>query len=191
MARSLQGADEVIYVPTDELVAEAMAPNRRRKRRFEEAPEALELYGGQEGFLVRTALIRAADYDPAKAPILSAPSRAWPLLQHLGYADQEHVVILCMNKQQRLMAIHEAVVGGTASATIEKQHAVKVPVLVGASGVIISHNHPSGRAEFSPEDIALTRGYKEALDCVGVAFLDHILVVRDRMLSYLEEHGAP
>lgn len=191
MHPTLQGADEVIFAPTEQLLGESLEPNRKKRKRFEEPPpELLEMYGGYEGFLVRTALIRAADYDPAKALRIATPDDAWPLIKHLGFADQEHIVVICVSNQNALLAIHETAVGGTASVQVQVRHAVKVPLLVGAASAIICHNHPSGSASFSPEDIVMTKSFKQALDCVGVGFLDHILVTRGRMVSYVDKYGA-
>ena len=198
----MTGADEVLFVPTDEIVAESLGdayhPNeapktkrkRRRKKRFAD-PAALELYGGEEGFLVRTAVIRAQDYDESQAPRLSTPDRAWPIVRHLGYADQEHVVVLALDANARLLAIHESAIGGTSSAEVAVRHAVKVPLLVSASAVILCHNHPSGSLVFSGEDIIMTKSYAKALSCVGLSLLDHILVARSGFVSYLDEYGTP
>lgn len=204
----MRGADDILYMPTEALVEQSLgdvevvervrpneqtAPRKRRRRRsrrhFEEPPELFELYGGYEAFLVRTAVIRAQDYDSRDAPTIQTPDAAWPLLSHLQYADQEHIVILALNTRMRLLAIHEAAVGGSSSAAVAKQHAVKVPLLVSATAVIMAHNHPSASRAFSPPDVTMTKEFKAALDCVGIALLDHILVTRNGPLSYMEAVG--
>ena len=49
---------------------------------------------------------------------------------------------------------------------------------LGASALIMAHNHPSGDPSPSREDIALTREVKKALETVGVSLHDHIIVGR-------------
>ncbi len=200
--RAAPGADEVLYAPTSKIVAESLAdytPNepapaakrkRRRKKRFFEE-EALDLYGGQEGFLVRTAVIRSRDYDPKDAPIIRSPEDIWPIVQHLQFADQEHFVVLCMNARSRLLAIHETAIGGTSGVTVQAKHVVKVPLLVSAAAVIVAHNHPSHSRTLSQEDIDMTRVLKEAFDCIGVTLLDHVVVAREGLGSYIEQVGPP
>lgn len=195
-------ADEVLYVPVAELVAESVgdtftkneastktrSPRTKKARHFDDGP--LALYAGHEGFLVRTALIRAADYEQKHAPKISGSSDVVRLVQHLKFADQEHMVVLCMNAQQNLLAIFEMAVGGTSAISIEKKHALKIPLLVSASGTIIVHNHPSGNPDFSAEDVSTTYEFKRAFDCIGIVLLDHIVVASKGYSSFFEKYGS-
>lgn len=45
-----------------------------------------------------------------------------------------------------------------------------------AAAVILAHNHPSGVAEPSQADVALTQTLRQALELVGVRVLDHLIV---------------
>lgn len=189
-------ADDIIVVPVKELVSEtssAYIPNeraqRRTKQRFEVGPAAL--YAGYEKFLVRTALIRAQGYENKKGPTLATAEDVAALVQHLAHSDQEHMVVLPVNARQELLAIFEVAIGGTSSAQIELAHALKVPLLVSAPAVIIVHNHPSGRAEFSHDDVLMTHRLAQGLECIGVKLLDHVLIARDGFVSYTLTRGAP
>lgn len=187
-----KGADQIIYLPTDQLVEESIgsskfyAPNAaKRKRRFiEEA--AVDLYGGYEGFLVRTALIRASDYDQKDAPVVGSPEKVASLTAHLAYADQEHFVVIAVNNQMKLLAIHEAAVGGTSSAAVELKQALKVAFLTSASACFIVHNHPGGSAEPSSDDVVVSSKIKAGMECVGVRFLDSVIVARSGYVSFME-----
>ena len=55
-----------------------------------------------------------------------------------------------------------------------------------AAGVILAHNHPSGVAEPSIQDQALTRTLAEALGLVDVKVLDHFIVAPGACLSFAE-----
>lgn len=194
MAKKREGADEVIYVPTEELVAESIGetrlrPNAARKkkaaRKFEEP--TLDLYGGFDSFLVRTALIRASDYDERNAPQVSSPEEVFALCKHLQQADQEHMVVIAVNNQLKLMAIHESAVGGMSSAAVEARQLLKVGFLAGAPSVFMVHNHPGGKPTPSQDDVQMTKNAKEALKCVGMRLLDHVIVARD---GYFSLHQA-
>ena len=56
-------------------------------------------------------------------------------------------------------------------------------ILTGASAVILSHNHPSGVALPSRDDYAATDRAKTALNVVGVALTDHIIVADGDFVS--------
>ena len=55
-----------------------------------------------------------------------------------------------------------------------------------AASVILCHNHPSGNAEPSRADEALTQTLKAALAMVDVRVLDHVIVTRTAALSFAE-----
>lgn len=57
---------------------------------------------------------------------------------------------------------------------------------VGAHGVIIAHNHPSGSAEPSADDIALTRRIADLTRSVDVLLLDHLVVGKSEIVSMRE-----
>ena len=183
-ASPLVGADETLFVPTEQL--RGYRPNRApvaRKRRIE---PAADLYAGQEGFLVRTALIRSEDYSPEKAVELRTPAATAKLCAHLAFADQEHIVTLTVDACNRLLAIHESGIGGTSSTAAELRHLVKIPLLTGARGAIIVHNHPSGNIEMSIEDQEMLRVLLAAFGCLRIPLLDFMVVARDGYSSALE-----
>lgn len=57
---------------------------------------------------------------------------------------------------------------------------------VGAQGVVLAHNHPSGSAEPSAEDIRLTRRIADLTQAVGVQLLDHLILAGADMVSMRE-----
>lgn len=54
---------------------------------------------------------------------------------------------------------------------------------VGAHGILLAHNHPSGSAEPSPEDIAQTQRIARITSAVGVELVDHLIVGADTIVS--------
>jgi len=181
-----RGADEVFYVPVEELLGESLKPNAKRKRRTKKqvVDEALNLYDGYANFLVRTAVIRATEFDQDEAPVVSTPEDAYALCKHLAYADQEHLVVLALDNSSRLRAIHESAIGGSSSVSAQLQHIVKVPLLVSATVVIVVHNHPSGKAEPSIDDHRLTGKLKGGIECLNLQLADHIIVTRQGFYSF-------
>jgi hypothetical protein len=173
---ALVGPDVILLAPVEGIVLDSFLPNAARRKRTLEHP-SLDLYAGNERFLVRTALIRAEGWAEGKdAPTIMNGEDAAVLVEHLQYADQEHVVVLSMSAANKLLAIHEMGIGGTSSAQVETRHLVKVAMLTAASGVILVHNHPSGNPEPSDEDVMLTAAAKKAFACVGIQLLDHIII---------------
>ena len=56
-----------------------------------------------------------------------------------------------------------------------------------AVNIILIHNHPSGDASPSSEDIKLTTKFKDLLDVLEIKLLDHIIIGKDETFSFKEE----
>ena len=78
--------------------------------------------------------------------------------------------------------------GTVNTAYVRVAEFFKEAVRVNATGIILSHNHPSGKPDPSPEDIETTRRAKEAADILGIELEDHIIVGKDAWVS-LKERG--
>lgn len=197
-------ADAVLYVPTADLLGEQIGevgesrqykiPLKRRRPKGSFDPTTLEMYQGNEGLLVKTVLVRSNKYlSLDMLPVVGSPADAAALCQHVGYYDQEHLVVICLDGRSNVHAIYEAAIGGTDRTMVEIRHAIKVPLLTGAVAFIIVHNHPSGSIEPSRQDIDLTEQIRTSLTCahVGLVLADHIIVSHGRYLSFVEKGIMP
>ena len=207
-AKITSAADVVIPVPlellTDTEPAAGRARNpaesapiqygketaRRRKKTGTWASDesAMRLYDGQARFLVRTALLRSEGWkEGAEGPTIYGPDDVAKLTEHLAAADQEHLVVISLNRQNRVLAIFEAGKGTEGGVMMNLRHAVKTVMLSGGVGVVIVHNHPGGLAVPSQEDRDTTIELKKAFDCLGVSFQDHVIVALSGFYSFAIE----
>jgi len=82
---------------------------------------------------------------------------------------------------------HEELFRGTIdNATVPVREVVKETLKHNAAALIVAHNHPSGVAEPSPADRALTETLDLALGMVGVKLLDHFIVGETEVVSFAE-----
>ena len=91
--------------------------------------------------------------------------------------------MLFLDTQLRVIATEEIFNGTLKQTTIYPREIVRAAMRHNAAGVILAHNHPSGVAEPSKEDIALTKTLKTALALVDVDTLDHLVIAGDRVAS--------
>ena len=89
---------------------------------------------------------------------------------------KETVFLLCLDAKCKALCCKELGEGGINSAGISVRKIVETAIREGASTVVLDHNHPSGIAIPSPEDIQTTRRIAAALQSVEVALADHIVV---------------
>ena len=156
---------------------------RKRKRMTVEHP-ALDLYSGYSLLLVRTALLRAEGFSPsAKLPTVDTAWDAARLLEHLQYADQEHLVTLSLNVKNQVNAIHEVAIGTAVGAAQTPDNILKVAFLTGARALIVAHNHPSGQPTPTRDDLDMTRALMASAGCIGLSLLDSLVIARDGWVS--------
>ena len=97
----------------------------------------------------------------------------------LGYFKNrinETVFLLCLDAKCKVLCCKEVGEGSVNSAGISIRKIVETALGVNATTVVLAHNHPSGLAIPSGEDIQTTRRVAMALDAVEITLADHIIV---------------
>ena len=104
-------------------------------------------------------------------------------MQDLGH-ETFHCVFL--DAQNRVIAAEELFRGTLTQTSVYPREVVKHALKHNAAALILAHNHPSGVAEPSVQDQALTRTLAEALALVDIKVLDHFIVAPGACLSFAE-----
>lgn len=89
---------------------------------------------------------------------------------------EEQIYLLCLDKQKTPVYGGFLQVGSLTMAALDVSKVVSAAVSVSAAYVVIAHNHPSGFAVPSDADVVATAHLKRALEEVGIALLDHLIV---------------
>jgi len=129
-------------------------------------------------FDAKCVLARSARWSGAAGPMFSE-RLLLEACQHMTFDDQESMVGLSFSEKGRLVAINEAARGAAEHVTIGPRDLVKIPLLTGASGLAVVHNHPSGVALASEEDVEMSKRLRTLASCVGVEFIGSYVVGRD------------
>ena len=117
-------------------------------------------------------------------PIFTSPQmvRDYLAVQMRGY-QREVFVILLLDSRHQLLDFHELFQGTIDMASVYPREIVKLALQNNAAAVIVAHNHPSGVAEPSQSDIAITKRIKQALALVDIRLLDHFIIGRGAVTS--------
>ena len=91
-----------------------------------------------------------------------------------------------LDNQHRVIETAELFQGTVDSATVYPRVVVQQSLALNAAAVMFFHNHPSGVAEPSMADEAITRRLKEALALVDIRVLDHFVVSAGDSVSFAE-----
>ncbi len=98
------------------------------------------------------------------------------LRAQLAGRHQEVFAALFLDTRHRLITCEELFFGTIDGASVYPREVVRRALHHNASALILAHNHPSGVAEPSRDDEAITRRLREALQLIDVRVLDHVVV---------------
>ncbi len=102
-----------------------------------------------------------------------------------GYTHEVFAIIF-LDSQHRMIRYEEASHGTLTQASVYPREVIRKALAWNAAALLISHNHPSGIAEPSEADLALTRHLKSALALLDIRLIDHIIVAGDKTMSFAE-----
>jgi DNA repair protein RadC len=106
----------------------------------------------------------------------------------LRLADYQNEVFgaVFLNNRHRIITVRELFQGTIDGASIHPRVVVQQALSVNAAALVFYHNHPSGVAEPSHADEAITRRLRDALALVDVRVLDHFVVSAGESVSFAE-----
>lgn len=108
------------------------------------------------------------------------------LLPYFEGRSHETVFLLCLDAKCKVLCCQQVGEGGVNSAGVPIRRVVETAPAANATTVVLAHNHPSGLALPSHEDIATTRRVALALDAVEISLADHIVVADDDFVSMVQ-----
>jgi DNA repair protein RadC len=113
----------------------------------------------------------------ASAATLSSPAETAAYLQSvLVDLGREVFIVLFLDTRHRVIRVEQLFQGSIDGACVYPRVVAERALLLGAAAIIVAHNHPSGIAEPSLADQAITRRLKDALALLEIRLLDHLIV---------------
>ncbi len=133
---------------------------------------------------VNTAARRMARSEVSEKPVLSSWQALIDYLSiDMAHLKVERVRVLYLDTKNRLIDDHHAAEGSIDEAAIHPREVIKRAMDVGASALILVHNHPSGNPEPSRADIKITQQIAEAGRLLNVTVHDHVIIGREGYVS--------
>ena len=119
--------------------------------------------------------------------VIRGPEDLFKLLRpRIGRADREHFIAVLLSTRNAVIGIETISVGSLNASIVHPREVFKPAIVHSASAIALAHNHPSGNAEPSNEDIAITRRMLEAGQLLGIELVDHVVVARRSFTSLKE-----
>lgn len=98
-------------------------------------------------------------------------------------ARNEMVYLVCMDSKQKLITCPKLCEGLPDRVDITGRQVLEAALACGATRVALAHNHVSGIAMCSAQDIQTTRHLHQLLNQVGICLVDHFIIAEDEMVS--------
>ena len=101
--------------------------------------------------------------------------------------QREVFSVLLLDSKHQLLGYHELFQGSINEISVHPREVVKLALGKNATAVIVAHNHPSGVAELSLSDIAITHKLRSALGLIDIPLLDHFIIGVGEVTSLVEQ----
>lgn len=137
--------------------------------------------------IVSIKVVKEGSARYASEKINSPEAAAGIAKSFLQGADREHFIALYLDTKKKITAIHTISIGTLDSSLVHPREVFKGAILSNAASIILAHNHPSGDATPSKNDIDVTRRLVNAGDILGIEVLDHIIIGEEKYVSLREE----
>jgi DNA repair protein RadC len=131
---------------------------------------------------------RAQRYVPTKGKRISSPYIAFATVsEDLQHAEQEMLVGLFLNSRDALVLKKTLFVGTIDKQLISIREIAKEALKVGASKIILAHNHPSGDLTPSDADKITTKKIQSGLALLDLELVDHLIISNNKYVSFLDK----
>lgn len=132
----------------------------------------------QTRLLAAMELARRCTFEElTERPSLGNPRDSGDYLRaRLRHLPHEVFAVLYLDNRHRILAFEILFTGTVDGASVHPREVVRACLKHNACAIIAAHNHPSGIAEPSAADRAITHELRDALQLVGVRMLDHLVI---------------
>ena len=150
-------------------------------------PELAQVIGvpaARELGLLHALLLRVLEHPLRKREVLTSTSAVNAYLRvRLGALPREVFHVLFLDKKNQLIADERLGVGTVDHAPVYPREVVRRAIELGASAMILAHNHPSGDPTPSGADVDMTKQIVAAATVLGIKVHDHMVVAGDQVAS--------
>lgn len=131
---------------------------------------------------------RVAEARAAEADVINSSDDVVRLFQpQLERLTHEECWAVYLTSSNRIIERQRVSQGGVQGTVVDHRLIVKRALELLSTQLILVHNHPSGSAEASPQDKALTERVARAAALFDIRLLDHLIIAREGDFSFLRE----
>ncbi|SHI35441.1 RadC family protein [Algibacter luteus] len=119
---------------------------------------------------------------------ITSSSAVFELMQPvIGELEHEEFWIIYVNNSNKVIQKSQLSKGGITGTLVDVRLVLKTALEVGATGLILTHNHPSGTLKPSEADKQITQKLKQAAQSLDIKVLDHLIITEKAYFSFADE----
>ena len=118
---------------------------------------------------------------------IKSPSDIHAYMIKMEDYDREYGKLIHLNTKNGIVGVETVGIGSINANIVHPRELMKGAILNNSASVIFVHNHPSGNAKPSKEDIAVSKKLNKAFKEIGIDFLDSLVIGRDEFTSLKDE----
>lgn len=119
---------------------------------------------------------------------IESSQSVFDLMQPLiGELPHEEFWIIYLNNSNKVIQKIQLSKGGITGTLVDVRLVLKTAIEVGAVGIILAHNHPSGTLKPSEADKQITQKLKTAAQSLDIKILDHLIITENAFYSFADE----
>lgn len=130
---------------------------------------------------------RKEETPPERAKIVSSKSAYQQLYAELSDLATEAFMVLMLNQNNKVLQKTMISTGGISGTVVDTRIVFKKAIELGATSMILAHNHPSGNTTPSEADKQLTKKMVEAGKFMQISVLDHLIIGDETYFSFADE----
>ncbi len=140
--------------------------------------------------IIALKIIKAASFELMKQDLINKPvlSNWQHLLDYLqatmAHEKREMLRLLFLNKKNELIADEIQQTGTIDHTHVYVREVIGRALELGATALILVHNHPSGRSEPSPDDVEMTNDVIDAAKPLNIKIHDHVIISKNGYYSF-------
>ena len=144
-----------------------------------DALRAIRGLGNAKASQIMAILELASRLNQHEARTILSPEDVWQMSLDIRDSKKEHVIAFYLDSQGRVIERLTISIGSVTESAVHPREVFEPAVRLSAVSVVITHNHPSGVLDPSPEDIRLTERLRDAGRIMGIPLADHVIISKN------------
>ena len=128
---------------------------------------------------------RLKDVSSIEKPLLNPYDIFGRVHNQLMFLKQEHFLLLCLDNKNKVIKEKTIFIGSLNMSVVTPREVFKEAIAISSAKIVIVHNHPSGDALPSEEDLLMTEQFQKLGQMMSIEVIDHIVVGWNQFYSIM------